>query len=252
MKSFFSRISQYLPRRNDSRRGQSYLELALVLPILLIMLLGLVEVTFFISRYLDLIDLTREAARFASVRDPFTQADLSTVDCSHPDPFNFYYHTACIFSPPADSTTPCADPKFCNGLNPFVVLNEATDDVVVSVYTVSDHAVTDQWPTPDGYWALSDHDADTAHNSNWQTDCQGNVIHSEPHFTQGTVDAALDSLAPKSKGLVAVEFYYCYDQVLSIPILTNFIPNPLRIHVYTTMPLPAAQPTATPNSAAAP
>ena len=52
-------------------RGQSFLELALILPILLIMLMGLVEVSLFIGRYLDILDLTREAARFASVRDPF-------------------------------------------------------------------------------------------------------------------------------------------------------------------------------------
>ncbi len=54
-------------------RGQSFLELALVLPILLLMLMGLVEVAIYIGRYLDALDLTREAARFASIRDPFAE-----------------------------------------------------------------------------------------------------------------------------------------------------------------------------------
>ena len=116
-------------------RGQSFLELALILPILLIMLMGLVEVSLFIGRYLDILDLTREAARFASVRDPFVTVPIADVSCSLPEPFHYYYHTACIFSPPANAA--CSDPKFCNGLNSFLQLDPATDDVVISVYTTT-------------------------------------------------------------------------------------------------------------------
>jgi hypothetical protein len=121
MNSWFTRIrSKITPRRPIKMRGQSFLELALVLPVLLILLLGLVEVVIFVGRYLDLLDLTREAARFASVRDPFTTVPSSVWDCG-PAPagselaFDFYYNTACIFSPPSSAT--CDDPKFCNGLN---------------------------------------------------------------------------------------------------------------------------------------
>ena len=43
------------------------------------MLLGMVEVVVFIGRYLDVLDLTREAARFASVRDPFTALPSASI-----------------------------------------------------------------------------------------------------------------------------------------------------------------------------
>ena len=57
-----------------SKKAQSFVEFALVLPILLIILLGVVELTLFIGSYINLVDLTREAARFASNRDPFAPA----------------------------------------------------------------------------------------------------------------------------------------------------------------------------------
>jgi len=242
-----SLLARFRLARQSRLRGQSFLELALVLPVLLIILLGMVEVVFFIGRYLDVLDLTREAARFASVRDPFVVENLSTVSCSNPEPFNFYYHTACIFSPPPDSSATCTDPEFCNGLNPYILLNPALDDVVISVFTITDHAVSNAWPSPSGYWALSDHDSDTAHNANWQTDCQGNVVRTSPNYTVAKVNQEMLANAPTNKGFVAVELYYCYDQVLAVPLMNIFLPNPLRLHAYTLMPLPAAQPSPTPK-----
>ncbi|MEJ5203114.1 MAG: TadE family protein [Anaerolineales bacterium] len=242
-------------RRSKHPRAQSLLELALILPVLLIMLLGLAEVAVFIGRYLDLLDLTREAARFASVRDPFTvQTDHSLWDCGPAAPgteipFDFYYSTSCVFSPPRGSSL-CYSPKFCNGLNSFVAYNPATDDIVISVYTVTnDLDVTNVWPAPKGYWAFSDYDSDTLHNANWKKDCQGNEVRTTPYYNEARVEEALAGLAAvKNKGFVAVEYYFCYEQLLGLPIVTNLIPNPLRIHVYTLMPLPAAQPSPTPKT----
>lgn len=241
----FQVITQHLQHR---RKGQSFVELALILPILLIMLMGLVEVVVYMGRYLDVLDLTREAARFASVRDPFALANLDEVSCSNPEPFNFYWHTACIFSPSSSSAN-CTNPDFCNGLNYFVNYNPAVDDIVISVYTISNNAVSDPvFPTPFGYWAYSNFDEDPSHSDNWKYDCQGNVIRNSPYFTKERVDDSLSTASSGNKGFVAVEYYFCYDQVLALPLVTDFIPNPLRVHVYTIMPLPAAQPSATPNS----
>jgi hypothetical protein len=237
-----------LPFSKRSRqRGQSFLELAIILPILLLMLLGLVEVSFFIGQYLDILDLTREAARFASVRDPFITAPIAQVSCSSGDPFNFYFHTACIFSPPTGSPK-CTDAKFCNGLNSLVTLDPAVDDVLITVFTITNWQVSSPvFPLPDNYWALSNNDADTAHNDNWKQDCQGNIVRSTPYFTPTRINNTLEASSPKNKGLVVVEFYYCYHQALNLPVVTNFIPNPLRIHAYTLMPIPAASPSPTPQ-----
>jgi hypothetical protein len=230
------------PRR---QRAQSFVELALILPILLVMVLGLIEVVFFIGRYLDMLDLTREAARFASVRDPFSGV-TGDQDCSTPDLFEFFYDTACVFSPPTNSSA-CTDLDFCNGMNANTYINSTVDDVVISVYTVNNNRVTNIWPGPNGYWAFSDHDADALHNSNWQRDCQGNVVATSPYFTTSVVNNSLSLSAPPNEGFVAVEFYYCYEQVLALPMFTIFVPNPMRIHAYTLMPLPAAAPSPTPK-----
>ena len=66
-------------RHRQLSRGQSFVELALVVPILLLILLGVVEVAFFMGRYLDVLDLTREAARFASGRSPYLITALTRV-----------------------------------------------------------------------------------------------------------------------------------------------------------------------------
>ncbi|BAJ63957.1 TadE family protein [Anaerolinea thermophila] len=276
----------------SKRRGQSFVELALILPILLVMLLGLVEVAIFVGRYLDVLDLTREAARFASVKDPFFIDMPGYWDCSG-NQFFFYFHTACIFSPPSDQETEggiCWDRRFdhdndpsteihdpfCNGLNPFITLDLTTDDVVISVYTVDgNNTVSRSHPgsNPDPrfagdsvldengnityFWALSNHDWDTAHNNNWQKDCQGNVVRQRPHYTTASVQQIINSSsvlnaqgtpvpAPGTKGYVAVELFYCYKQALNVPLFNVIVPNPVMIHAYTIMPLPAAQPTPTP------
>ena len=118
-------LNRYRFSRKDPKRGQAFLELALILPVLLIMLIGMVEVVFFIGRYLDVLDLTREAARFASQRDPQIKEIVAgggippgDYNCSTPNEFNFFYDTSCIFSPTIGSAS-CWDGDFCNGLNPF-------------------------------------------------------------------------------------------------------------------------------------
>lgn len=70
MKKTIRTILARLDGKPENRRGQSMVELALTTPILLIMLLGLVEIGWLANHYLTLIDTTRSAGRYGSVRDP--------------------------------------------------------------------------------------------------------------------------------------------------------------------------------------
>ncbi len=234
--------------KSRSSRAQSFVELAVVLPILLLILLGLVEVVFFIARYMDVIDLTREAARVASIRDPeiekgWTYDPSNPYQCNRSTPYSFYWTTACVFAPPEGS---CPDARFCGGLNPLVYLDPSIDDVVIEVFTVISATNVVAVNPSGGYWAYSDHDSNTTDNENWKKDCDGNIVRTSPYYTGSSVAAQLESGAPRNKGFVGVEFYYCYHQVLALPIYDWFVPNPLRVHAYSLMPLPAAQPTPTP------
>lgn len=232
----------------QKKRGQSFLELAILLPILLIMLLGLVEISVFMSRYLDLLDLTRESARFASVRDPFAPFSPSP-NCSDPTSYDFYYSSACIFAPPEGSTACASDTAFCGGLNPYIVLNSQTDDVIITVFTITRSGQVTAVHPSSPPWAWSNHDANSGSSDNWTRNCQGETVRSAPYYTLSKVQSLLaSSQALPNRGYVAVEAYYCHDMVLGLPFITDFIENPIQTHAYTIMSLPAGQPTPTPNN----
>ena len=241
-----------LPPKEQRRKGQSLIEMALIIPILLIMVLGLVEVAAFMGAYLDALDLVREAARFASLRDPFYD-DATDMNCST-EAFDYYYDTVCIFSPPAGDPRCVPNDPFCNGVNSATTLDMTRDDIVISAYTVIDNGVTEAWPkagtsgyvVSNGYYAYSDYDSDTTNNGNWQKNCEGDVVRFTPYFTTSKMNSYLSTTAPPKRAFVAVEYYYCYDQMLKAPILYQIFPEVIRIHVYTVMSLPAAIPTSTP------
>ena len=240
-----------------SKKAQSFVEFALILPILLLILLGVVELTLFMGSYINLVDLTREAARFASNCDPFAPASAGDKDCSTPNSFNFYYDTACIFSPLQDSGS-CAYSAFCNGFNSTLPIKSAEDDILISVFTETgvNHSgtevatITDQWPADNTPWVWSDQDPDLTHNDNWRRDCNrlSTPAAANPVFTKAAMQTYLNNTAMPNKGFVVVEVIYCYHQVLNIPIISQFLPNPMKIYTYTVMPLPAAQPTPTPKT----
>jgi len=236
-------------------KAQSLLEFAILVPILVLFIMGAAELTLFIGTYINTVDLTREAARFASVRDD-TQVPTAgyTPDCSNTDPSKvngFYYDTACIFSPIQFSTS-CTDPKFCNGFNSTIFFKPDQDDILISAFTVSGNVVTSHYPSDaDGFpWVWSDHDADTVHNDNWKRSCDGTNPNEtpNPYFSDAKMNAYMaEADSPLTdKGFVVVEAYYCYHQVMTVPLVGLLFPNPMKIHVYTIMPLPFADPTSTP------
>jgi hypothetical protein len=218
-----------------SNAGQSLVELALIIPLILIMLVGMIEVGFLVFNYLNALDLTREAARFASVRDynMSTPGQATNSDCTD-QLLDYYKDTACFFIDPS--------------LNPDLNFDPAKyDDVTISIFTVvpgTVASISDRWPKPpidpdgDGVWSQ--------YNNNWKKDCQGNDIHTGPIFSNEDVENKFLASAPQAKGLVLVEAHICYDQLIYIPIISDFIGSPFRIHTYTFMPAPEAIPTPTP------
>jgi hypothetical protein len=229
--------SSKLLKRLRSFSGQSFVELAILLPLVLIMLAGMVEVAFAMFIYLTSLDLTREAARFASTRDYNELNVVSSctdksgnpttdpIQCSCTDNLlHYFYDTACFFTDDA--------------LNPFLdVRADKFDDVVITVYTVSGNNVTDHHPAS-GYWSL--------YGDNWKKDCKGNIVRTTPFLDDTYIESRFSASAPTERGIVAVELWYCYDMILNFPFIYGFIPSPFRFHAYTIMPAPEAIPTPTP------
>jgi hypothetical protein len=191
------------------------------------MLAGMVEVAFAMFIYLTSLDLTREAARFASMRD-YKELNLEnpsdpTTACTD-KVLHYFYDTACFFTDDA--------------LNPFLDVRAAKyDDVVITVYTVAGNNVTDYHPAS-GYWSL--------YNDNWKKDCKGNIVRTTPFLDDDYIESRFSASAPTERGIVAVELWYCYDMILNFPFIYGFIPSPFRFHTYTIMPAPEAIPTPTP------
>jgi len=231
-------------RRSQAIKGQSFVELALILPLLMFLLAGLVEIGALIYNYLSIMDVAREAARFASEHDPeilvAPPGGLPQSACAD-DSLHFYYDTACVV--------------VGTGFNTNIVLDPTRDDVAISVFTVADNQVTSRNPyISEDVWSL--------YSDNWTKNCDGSIQSTTPFLTNtdmnakliistptmgaGTTTPAAFGGGPTDKGRVLVEVYYCHEQILNLPILSQLLPNPVRLHAYSTMPAPEAAPTPTP------
>lgn len=187
--------------------GQSMLEMAIFMPILLIILAGLVEFGMLANNYLTVLDASREAARFGVSGDPNLR-DGST-DCG--TTVDYYMQIACLVEQNM----------------PPLTLDPTHDDIVISVFGVSNGQVAYRLPAGTG-------------ENGWSR--YGNHTSG---FTSAQIQAMINSSDPPT-GVVLVEVFYSHHQVLALPFFTAFVPNPLTIRPYTIMPVSAAEPTPTP------
>lgn len=231
-------------QRPQGMKGQSFVELGIILPVLLFLLAGLVEIGALIYDYLSILDVAREAARFASEHDHkilvAPPGGLPQSACED-EALHYYYDTACVV--------------VGTNFNTNIKLDPARDDVAISVFTIDDNQVKSRNPyISEDVWSL--------YSDNWTKDCEGNIVSTTPFITNAemnarlviatpTVGASTPTLsssegAPTDKGRVLVEVYYCHEQILGLPIVSQLLPNPVRLHAYTIMPAPEAAPTPTP------
>lgn len=233
------RIKLKLPRSvwRNGRKGQSLIEIALLFPLLLMMLSGMVEFGFLLNQYLNLIDGVREAARYSSDGDPsqiavdwITSDPVKNNECNSTT--NFYLQAACL-------TTQIIRP---------IVLDNGADDVVISVFGVADGLVVARHPTSPADPAPGTETSGEWHLYGVGTGCDpvSDDYCNPSRFSNGDINAFLDAAAPNT-GLILVEVFYDYEQVLKLPWITIFLPDPVHLHAYAIMPLVAAEPEPTPS-----
>jgi hypothetical protein len=205
-------------------KGQSLVELALVLTVLLTLLAGMVEFGNLLNQYINIVEAAREGARFGVSADPFIRTT---------NPFgidqNFFIGIDRIIE--GDFTydgvnilncTPGRGPQQNRGALSIITLDPAKgDDVVISFFTVYGTTVI-RWPDADG-WS-----------------CYGNRV---AMVSNAQIQARLNPSAPGT-GIVVVEIFYNYSQILKLPFLAIIDPIPVR--TYAVMPLSAAEATPTP------
>lgn len=196
---FLNKTTSLPTSKKQKSKGQSLVEFAIAFPIVIMLFSGVVEFGFILNYYLSLLDATREAARFYSSGDPFPSAS--------------FYSDAALMVKDA------VEPRNINDTSRKIVLNPATDDVIITVYSVCGSKVV-SFPSAGGYHMY------------------GNAT---SVFTNASMLTSRLSGAPNA-GILLVEINYNYRQVLALPWLTVFLSNPLPLRAYTIMPISAAEP----------
>ena len=205
--NFLKKNRLFTRQKKGSHKAQSLVEIALTLPLLLMLLSGLVEFGFMLNYYLSLVDSTREVARVYSNFDPIE--NVST-----------FYPGA------VDGIILSLEPRLVTDTSRKIVFDAAEgDDIIISAYSVSGGTAT-LLPSTSGA------------EYHWSNNQSSKLNTSE-------VNSRLIATAPNT-GLLVIEVFYSYDQVLGLPWLA-MIPDPTILYAYTVMPLSSAEPTATPS-----
>jgi hypothetical protein len=213
-------------------KGQSLVELSLILLLLLIMLTGAVEFGTLLNQYTTVVDAARAGARFASNDEPFVRV----VSPSCPVPFcvsmNFFHNVDIIIEGAElgrDPAPPAID-RDKGALSPIRLQPEEGDDVVVSVFSIHNGVVT-RFPASEGGWS-------------YYRSLGLGYPGQTSEFTSAEMEARLNGLAPDT-GMVLVEIFYNYHQLLGFWRILG-IPDPILVHTYAIMPVSAAEPTPIP------
>jgi hypothetical protein len=206
-------------------------ELAITLPVLILLFSGLVEFGFILNYYLSLLDATRESARIYSTQDPFMTVGGSLVD-------NVVFYesaTSMVYGE--------LQPHDALDTSRRVILNPATDDIIVSVFNVENtgsanpsNVCNPSAPNPEK--------TITRHPTEPSVTPVSGSYHAYGNQTTGL--SASDICAHLISGssptaLLLVEVYYAYTPLLAIttPILNiAAVDGPLMLHAYTLMPMP--------------
>jgi hypothetical protein len=240
-----------------SSHGQSFLETALFLPLLLLFIAGMIEVGVYALSYMTILDASREGARFGSNLDPeltskhpldmhgdsfpdvraMSHEELQAI-CSSGESTNFYYEVACL----AIQNIPVGffDPG--NG-----------DDIVITVIGVHNGQIAYRWPVtpthahPDdwGYHfrGANDGAANASCTITNTTNCRSWSLYGErtSTFDNAAIASQLRGAAPNT-GFVIVEIFHAHPHFTSLFNIGDFIPNPIDTRPFTIFPVPAAEP----------
>ncbi|HXF70372.1 MAG TPA: TadE/TadG family type IV pilus assembly protein [Thermoflexus sp.] len=187
------------------RRAQSIVELAILLPLLLIIVGGLAELGFALAAYMALQDAAREAARFGADGDPCGGQDPRLPDVTCTDVTGF-------FEPIAQ--------RLDQAFAPYALVNTNGDDLVISAFGIYENGSL-AWRLP------KDHPAGWSRYGNQSSRISDAEVLSRMGHSP-------------SKGVLVVEVYYHHSHRLGL--FRWLLPDPIEMYAVAWMPLPSADP----------
>jgi hypothetical protein len=257
--------------------GQSFVELALMMPILLLMLAGMVEVVLAFNDYLQILDGASRGARFISDSHPYpdqVETDLNIAspyddikDCD--DTLNFFRVAACttvdglapiVLVPGTGLRTntagTCANPEPAQddivisifGTRVWDDDSNSTTPKIVSVTRFDNNTINSSSGTAVGELVADNSSSSDGAESGWSymEDQHSGVGGMCSTVTTAEVQSFLLNTAPNT-GIVLIEVFFNHDQVFDMPGFGDVIPNPILLHAYAFFPLVSAEPTTTPS-----
>ena len=236
----------------SNNRGQSLVEMAIALPVLLIMLIGVFEVGWALRGYIVLTNVNREATRFAvksgtlnfSIKDPATvgyEVVLSHTLASLAEqlPLNFYEpdpnNTMIISHFVADTGLPCARVRN----NPLRY--EFDDSCDCSIDDPDDP----QWFTRDDLIA---HPGDPNYPHYYRSfgitqttrlDYQKQIV--DMKLQNNKLNCALlksnpdASIANTANNMIIIEHFFDQPQLIGVPFISNQLTDPIPLYTHTAM-----------------
>ncbi len=210
--------------RHKQQRGQSLMELAVILSLLIFMLVGVVEFGYMLNQYITLVEGTREVARVASKGEPFANPAIGDFRV-RPD---FLERISILLNGGVVGTNP-----ILGSINPLSLDSSIGDDLIISVFSFSGGTVkrfNDTGEGSDG-WRLYGNRTSLFSNA----DIAAKLALDPSAYPDG---------APNT-GAVLIEVFYHYNQILN---LLQGWTGPIELHAYSIMPLSAAEPTKPPLS----
>ena len=104
-------------------------------------------------------------------------------------------------------------------LAPVVLDPGKGDDIVITFFSVG-KGIYDRYPNDDGWSVYGNHVS---------------------KLSNAEIQSRLNSAAPPT-GVLLIEIFYNYPQVLKLPVFTIFVQDPMPVYAYAVMPLTAAEP----------
>lgn len=273
------RIEEHL--KTHACRGQAFVETALIIPILILLILGVVEIGAAANEYMIVHDAAREGGRFAANLDPeltsryfFDNRDrcnpfpdvrpLSAEElrelCELSRTTNFYYEVACL----TFQNVPLGRGRLdqTNG-----------DDIVITVIGVRNEQVVSRWPIIEEhrYPGVEGDPECGSIPEDWPYHFQGSSYSEDPTESNGTCTAEflencrawsffgltgsgipndqLNTLLPVNEvadvpnsAFVMVEIYHAIPHFTGLFNIGRYIPDPLPTRPFAVFPVSAAEP----------
>jgi hypothetical protein len=195
-------------------KGQAFVELALIVLLLMLLVAGIAEFGVLLNRYLNILDGAREAARFGANYDPFA---------------------ACVAGGTVDADGICSEfydnvaKEATDVIKPLLLDTTLKDDVVISIFVLANNNFCRYPSGSENGWSWS-HFIKGLATPNHNSERSSSFIQSQ-----------MDPTAPQVSALL-VEDFYNYPQTLKAPFYEQAFPDPVPVYIYAIMPLKNVNP----------